>query len=610
MKIDAKVRSIAKLKDYFFLVPDYQREYVWQPDDQVEQFLTDIENEYVPFANVPRSYFLGSIIIVSNGDRFDVVDGQQRLTTIMLALCAFRDLLDDSERDEVQNKYLQEIDKLLSDFDIESGETRVRLELQYEESHDYLTTLIRKLDYFGECTPSILRMKKAYERIVQNFKQYDPLDKLTDFIRYFLTKIEIVVIESQDLSSALKIFETINQRGAGLNAMDLVKNLLFSHTKEADFARIKEIWRGIISNLQGCLEDQSPLRFLRYFLIARYCNGNIREDDIYKWIISADGKRATQYEDHPVEFANEILCISKRYAELVKATELQQDGGDYPHVTNIGFINKYKSRQHLILLLSLGRNATREAIEYLARQIESFFFYSATLRIQAKNNETLFVQWAEKLRGLTEIREIASVIEATMLPYLIGIVRDFKAEFVDLAQWVYNPLYRLRYVLGSIERRISVRSDLPQPGHNVCNNLQIEHVLPQTPKDSVIPSEFASQDEYYSYVYRLGNITLLEGTINEALNNCNDLSGDEWFRCKQAEYKKSSVWLTKMLDHEYSIGIDTALNRFKNDSGYVFENWNKAAIEKRQRILLDLVFDTWRINDRRLDKVKESCDPS
>ena len=44
MKIDAKVQSISKLKDYFFLVPDYQREYVWKPDDEVEQFLIDIEN--------------------------------------------------------------------------------------------------------------------------------------------------------------------------------------------------------------------------------------------------------------------------------------------------------------------------------------------------------------------------------------------------------------------------------------------------------------------------------------------------------------------------------------------------------------------------------------
>ena len=62
MKIDAKVQSISKLKDYFFLVPDYQREYVWKPDDEVEQFLIDIENEYSPDAKrAALNYFLGSI---------------------------------------------------------------------------------------------------------------------------------------------------------------------------------------------------------------------------------------------------------------------------------------------------------------------------------------------------------------------------------------------------------------------------------------------------------------------------------------------------------------------------------------------------------------------
>lgn len=351
MKIDAKVQAISKLKDYFFLVPDYQREYVWTPDDEVEQFLIDIENEYIPKANEQRTYFLGSIIIVNNGTCFDVVDGQQRLTTIMLSLCAFRDLLKEKVLNSAQKNYLQTIENLLYNFDIESGETRVRLELQYEESYDYLTTLIQGQSYDGTQSPSISRMQDAYMKIRQHLRMYDDTDVLIDFIKYFLTRIELVVIESQDLSSALKIFETINQRGVGLNAMDLVKNLLFCHAKESDFAKIKDIWKEIIQHLQDCHEDQNPLRFLRYFLVARYYNGILREDDIYKWIISPKGKQVTGYETHPVEFAKEISCISKRYSDLVKATELQQDGGEYPHVTNIGFINKYKSRQHLILLL-------------------------------------------------------------------------------------------------------------------------------------------------------------------------------------------------------------------------------------------------------------------
>ena len=93
MEIKAQVHSIAKLKDYFFVVPDYQREYVWKVDDQVEQFLADIDNEFEPGAREQSSYFIVSIIIVKNASRYEVIDGQQRLTTIVISMCAIRDVM-------------------------------------------------------------------------------------------------------------------------------------------------------------------------------------------------------------------------------------------------------------------------------------------------------------------------------------------------------------------------------------------------------------------------------------------------------------------------------------------------------------------------------------
>ena len=609
MNIDADVKSLSKLKDYFFLVPDYQREYVWKPDDQVEQFMIDIENEFdVDISQQQNSYFIGSIIIVKNKEKYEVVDGQQRLTTIMICLCAFRDLLRsiDSDLNPIQKNYLQSIEELLFDFDMETDRTKTRLELQYHESCDYLDKLIQgNVDSVIEKTPSILKMEGAYYKILEHLQMFlsNGIDQLTSFAKYFLTKIDLVVIESENLSSALKIFETINQRGAGLNAMDLVKNLLFSQTKELEFNTIKDIWKDIIKNLQECNEDQNPLRFLRYFLMARYYNGIMREDDIYKWIISPEGKRATKYETQPLKLAKELRTLSKRYSDLVIATEWIRDGSAYPNITNIGFVNKYKSRQHLIILLALHENCDRFVIEYLGEQLESFFFYSSTLRIQAKNNERLLAMWAEKTRGLSNIKDISDTLNNTMLPYLVEKIPLFKAEFKLLSQWVYNPLYRLRYVLGKIENTILQKSNLPLLGHNFINELQIEHILPQTPKGENISAEFNDMDDYCGYVSRMGNITLLESTINQAVNNCNELASDEWFKNKQKEYSHSALLSTKLLDNDFGIGVNTAVNRFKNDTDYVFDKWGKDAIEKRQKILLDLIFETWRINNRRIDRL-------
>lgn len=602
MEIKAEVKSISKLKDYFFEVPDYQREYVWKPDDQVEQFIIDIDNEFETDASKQKGYFLGSIIIVENNGKFDVIDGQQRLTTIILTLCSFRDLLKPMDLDSKQKKYLQTIEELLSDFDIGTDETKLRLDLQYAESKGYLTNLIEGKPYNDERTPSINKMEQAFEKLKLHYEGYlkGGLDELTSFVRYFLTKVDLVIIESENLSSALKIFETINQRGAGLNAMDLVKNLLFSQANESDFQIIKETWKEITANLQACKEEESPLRFLRYFLMARYHDGAMREDDIYKWIISVEGKKATKYETEPLALAKELKKVSKRYSEMVIATEAQTDGGEYPHVTNIGFVNKYKSRQHLILLLALDANCDRSLVEFLAEQIESYFFYSNVIGVQAKNNERLFTQWALKVRGMNSKEEVMEVIESSMAPYISERFGQFRSEFMNIRHSGFNPLYRQRYILGKIENTVLSKAGLSTKGHDFFWELQIEHILPQTPKDDVLPDEFVDKDDYYDSVYKLGNVSLLEPPINQAVNKFNDLNSD-WFNKKQGEYSRSDVAITNLLDHNYTIGKNTALNRLKSEYNYSFETWSKEAIAKRQKILFDLAIETWKFNGKSLN---------
>lgn len=605
MEIKAQVHNISKLKDYHFLVPDYQREYVWKADDQVDQFLADIATEFEPGAREQSSYFIGSIIIVKNGGKYDVIDGQQRLTTTVLTMCALRDLLKGQAMDARQGQYFQSIDSWLSSFDIETNEVQVRLELQYEESKGFLLQLIQGQTWVGEKTASIQRMQEAYARIREYLTQYldQGQEALTEYARYFLTKIDLVVIESENLSSALKIFETINQRGAGLNAMDLVKNLLFSKAKGNDFSRIKDKWKDLTGHLQRAGEGDSPLRFLRYFLMARHYEGILREDELYKWIISADGKERLRYEQAPYELAVDLERGARRYADLVCATELQDDGGEYPAVTRIGFMNKIKSRQHLILLLALGHASSASAINYLADQIESFLFYVNTLGIQTKNYERQFTQWAAGLRGLTAETDIAAVVEVTLRPYVNEKLGEFRQRFLSLRDNDFHPLYRLRYVLGRMENTLLAHCNIPQKGLRYIDGLQVEHILPQTPRDGAIPAGLAAhRAEYESHVYRLGNVTLLESVINQAVNKHNDLHGT-WFSDKQAEYVKSALLSTQLLDHTFSIGVNTAVNRLAAQLGTSFRaaHWDGQAIAQRQAALLELAMDTWQLNNRRVD---------
>ena len=603
MKIDAQVKSIEKLKDYFFLVPDYQREYVWKADDQVEQFLTDIDNEYDENAEQQESYFIGSIIIVKNKNKYDVIDGQQRLTTITLTLCAIRDLLSNQELTELQKNHLNTVNNLLYSFDSDTEQLLVRLELQYDESKGFLDSLIKKEKYTGEVTASIQKMRAAYNQIynyLEKILQKGVAD-LTKFAKFFYNKIELVLIESEDIGSALKIFETINQRGASLNAMDLVKNLLFRQANESQFSTIKETWKNINEALLRCGEHENPLRFLRYFMMARYHNGILREDDIYNWIITKAGKAILKYETHPIELVKEIEAMAQRYADLVNATKRLSDGSDYPHVTHIGFINKYKARQHLIMLLALSKQADKAAIDYLAQQIESFYFVTNTVGILGKSNEHSFANWVVSFRGKTTIEEIQQVVETTIVPYVLERLETLKFKFLNIRHDGYNPQYRQRFVLGQLENQARTQAGLSEFNFKQIGQLEIEHIFPQTPKDNVLPEEFLDKAEYNNTIYKLGNVTLLESVINQAINKMNDLTTN-WFEQKQQEYAKSNLLTVNLLDHEYNIGKQTAITRFKDDKNYIFENWSKQAIMDRQQILLDLALEVWRFNDQRLDQ--------
>ena len=125
-------------KDFYF-VPDYQREFVWEEED-VRQLLEDIDRERTE-SETPQEYFIGSIVVCSDSEdvaddnRFQLIDGQQRMTTLFLILCALRSRL------QKAGKKTPKLDGMIYSFDTDSaGEDyeKYRLELQYGDSQDVL----------------------------------------------------------------------------------------------------------------------------------------------------------------------------------------------------------------------------------------------------------------------------------------------------------------------------------------------------------------------------------------------------------------------------------------------------------------------------------------
>ena len=231
------------------------------------QFLIDIEPDLTEKVQEMSSYFLGAMSLFE-GRRDKVIDGQQRLTTLVLFM-RFERRFEASREFWRKSKAKHAFDALedrLHKYDMATEQSMPRLELQYEESSNYLSSLVIPHEEFEVEETLRAKNEESLQAYPESFGagDADGLDGVSSYISFVLTKLEIVVIEAEELSSALKIFETINQRGVGLNAMDLVKNLLFAEAHQNDFERIKDVWKEIVHNLANCGEEE---KFLVSFAI-------------------------------------------------------------------------------------------------------------------------------------------------------------------------------------------------------------------------------------------------------------------------------------------------------------------------------------------------------
>ncbi len=150
---------------------------------------------------------------------------------------------------------------------------------------------------------------------IPNARFVDP----TELGRYwgYLANNVVFIQISTDVSSALKIFETVNERGIGLNPMDLLKNLLFTRVKAEEFGRLKNEWKKITAPLEKAKEK--PLRFLRYFLMANYTiksdrsDAIVREDEIYDWFTNKENAATSGYAQNPFEFVRKVVSNVESY---------------------------------------------------------------------------------------------------------------------------------------------------------------------------------------------------------------------------------------------------------------------------------------------------------
>lgn len=590
-------------RECFYIVPDYQREYVWT-DKEVHQLLEDV-GEQIDAASA-REYFIGTILVSPTDQKghYEVIDGQQRLTTFFLLLCALKNLF----QGEPQRQTISGL--ISSSYTDSEGETQTTLKLEprYENAGDVMSKLVQL-----DADPQVVRagiqasgipsfgslenLVSAYATLYRYLKDnYDDTGKLKKYWGYLANNVVFIQI-STDVSSALKIFETINERGVGLNPMDLLKNLLFTQVKQTQFTQLKDEWKKITKPLEK--EKEKPLRFLRYFLMANYVIKNargdavVREDEIYDWFVDKDNASLCDYANKPFEFVRKVTRNVEHY--LAFANGLGNDGKPNLAMDSLKRLAGGAFSLHYVLLLAAA-NLPKSLFDHFVSQLESFLFYYIFTKTPTKDLERSFSLWADELRSIAETPD--PVKQKVQLNAFVAdrFERNMAGKSQELADalkrfTLYSmQQYRTRYLLARLTQHVEMAfSGMKTPGTlEPFTKLEIEHILPDNPTPE-LRAKWSLENPnaiYDDYKNRLGNLTLLEKPINI-------VAGNDFYAAKQDEYRKSGNYLTRSLVELIQVGQNTSISRI-NEKLKSFPEWNATTIVDRHALLMALAQEVWR----------------
>ncbi|MDF1553709.1 MAG: DUF262 domain-containing HNH endonuclease family protein [Deferrisomatales bacterium] len=575
--------NVAQVFQSFYVVPDYQREYVWETD-QVEQLLNDINAELNGAdPKAAPEYFIGSVVVCpSESGVFELIDGQQRMTTLFILLCAIRDRIK-MLGEKPPGALAPQIAAVSTDA---AGEDRhlYRLDLQYEDSGEILVEIADEKGIGGSkaATKSIANMMNAYTVAVTFLaNEFDSDPKpLRGFYGYLTNKVKLIRIETEDVAKALKIFETINDRGVGLNSMDLLKNLLFMKASRADFEKLKNLWK----ELQDTIFEmgEKPLRFLRYFIFSRYDVELLREDQIYSWF--SKNEKICGYAGSPVLFAKELLESARAYRNILEGKD--QRGAPNRYLENMRILGGKAARQHLILLLA-GRHLADELFYRLAREVENLFFVYTITREPTRDFEKNFAKWAIELRKISTEEELEAFVASRFRPAK----KELSDRFDDAMRRLYSfsvQQYRLRYVLAKLTQSIDIAAygEIPSTmwlSRYSGSGFEIEHIFPQNPCPEAEAEFGTSGDETIGQ--RIGNLALVEKSINASLGNLP-------YSKKRDIYKQSQLLLTRALAEKPKVGSATKIDKAVEDLE-PFMEWNEGKVFARQEVLAGLARQVW-----------------
>ena len=593
-----------------YRIPKYQREYTWGINDWDALFNDVTENDY--------GYFLGSYICVNsgslNGTTLEVIDGQQRFTTIMLLLTALyeklnalKEQMDEDERTDLANLRSELANKKQTYTSDGTKKTeyvqRLILQKQNMNDEDFSFVLSDKGIITGQkAHPKNFgnrRISKAYKHFgklidekVADAKEENPnindVGALFGIVRKFENAI-MVGIEVDTNKDAYMLFESLNHRGVPLSALDLIKNtLIASAESKADADNSYEIWKQILFNV-GQDDYSVQERFFRQYYNSfreelnapykgsdkKYYLGYLATRttllDIYEKMIKSDYK----------SLLDDLLQKSKIYALITNNSE-----DDYVYTTSLADLERIAGAPSYILLLYVmsnqdERGLTDGNLDEIIKTLITFFVRRTVTDVPNTRKLTqLFIDIISEVKVLRGAEVVSAVREK-----LISVSATDEAFESKLRGSIYdeNP-EATRFILCSIEAQHQTKeiySDLWARDNSNKYVWTIEHIFPEGENipdawvDMIAGGDKVRARQYRSdYVHTLGNLTITG--YNQNLSNMS------------FEQKKDRKSKDKTKDMGYRNGL------YLNQTVVNEDSWTIDKIKARTDMLVQTLKDMYK----------------
>ncbi|PUD09469.1 DUF262 domain-containing protein [Helicobacter pylori] len=567
----------------YYQIPDYQRPYQWT-EKNCEKLLDDLFSSYEYYKG--SGYFCGSLVLIvintdseTNAETYDIVDGQQRLSTFIL-LAKVLATLYDKDLNPTSRELLE---KSLGDTD---GDKRERLHFNamgLNAKDDF----VYALEHFNDSQASKNKNNKNnYLKnavCLKNYLKEKEIKDINDFIKWLYFKVVFIKTTCPNVSMALRIFSVLNARGLPLNAIDVFKvELLKKLANKKDQEEFVSRWSALHQKCSGN-DSKFPKR-----------KENKREknatETLFSWYLtylnpvtsmkSMEERLADQFErlnKPPLEY---LKGVEDFYNAYCKVLEMQ----DW-HAHLLSY--KDDDYLHVILCTSILHHYSDQDIEALKELLVKFYYQDW---VAGQTKSTRSQTCCNIINALKEKQSVENIASIVVKKYLDdkNITQRFKENLQD------SNLYTKFYFAGKSVKKNSwlkpililveyfVSDDSYPKRIQMDKNLHVEHILPQKPDPSSQWVKDFSEEERELYTHSLANLTLLGGKKNTQASNKD-------FKEKKEIYMGNAVKLGKdKRGREKTFKVMTCY-KMTIDIAHKYTEWTPKSLEKRKEELIQII---------------------